>query len=281
MASRESYINLTCRSHLLPNQAHPQVLGARALWGRCSPSAVRFSQSPAPHAQGPRAPAWAGMSSGTVAQAAGPGLWPCRVPGHRHTAGAQRVRQPALGCGLAGAPGEGGLRTMAGVGAGVLQGTAKRQRARGSCLSEVCGACPPAPAVGGEERELADTTRLLQAEADFEKTVFDRLHILLQTQEEHGAEGGRVSLGLGLPAGSSGAFQNQPPARTAGPGKRGGGRGAAHELQRQPLVGPTVRPGDQGPDQPLAPRGHSFIAEVSPQARQGGEGGRHHAVHPA
>ena len=57
--------------------------------------------------------------------------------------------------------------------------------------------------------------------------------------------------------------------------------GAAHKLQRQPLVGPTVTPGDQGSDQPLAPWGHSSIAEVSPQARQGGEGGRHHAVHPA
>ena len=33
MAPRESYINLTCKSHLLPNQAHPQVLGACALWG--------------------------------------------------------------------------------------------------------------------------------------------------------------------------------------------------------------------------------------------------------
>ena len=33
-------------------------------------------------------------------------------------------------------------------------------------------------------------------------------------------------------------------------------------------------------DQPLAPRGHSSIAEVSPQVLQGGEGRHHHAVHP-
>lgn len=66
-------------------------------------------------------------------------------------------------------------------GVGVLQSIAKHQRDRGSCLSKACGACSAAPAVGGEERELADTTRLLQAEADFEKTVFERLHTLLQT----------------------------------------------------------------------------------------------------
>lgn len=54
MAPRESYINLTCKSHLLPNQAGPQVLGARFLWGGIAqPSAVCFSKSPARHGQGP------------------------------------------------------------------------------------------------------------------------------------------------------------------------------------------------------------------------------------
>ena len=54
--------------------------------------------------------------------------------------------------------------------------------------------------------------------------------------------------------------------------------GAAHEVQPQPLAGLTVIPGDQGTDQPLAPRGHRSIAEVSPQVLQGGEGRHYHAV---
>lgn len=100
-----------------------------------------------------------------------------------HTAGAQRVHHPGPVCparlsprqlapgavALQGLPGKGGSGRWRG--AGVLQSIAKRQQDRGSCLSEACGACSAAPAVGGEERELAHTTRLLQAEADFEKTV--------------------------------------------------------------------------------------------------------------
>lgn len=90
-------------------------------------------------------PPWAPMASKAAAQAIGPG-----------------------GCGRAGAPGEAGLTMMAGW--GLLQSIAKHQRDWGSCLSEACGACSAAPAAG-EERALADTTHLLQAEADFEKTV--------------------------------------------------------------------------------------------------------------
>lgn len=110
MAPREPCLNLTCKSHLLPNQAHPQVLGALSLGSHCSVLSCVLHQEPGSSltgSHGHQHTARAQHTTGAQCEHHPGPLWLARLP----------PRQSALGAvAVQGLPGKRGSRRWRGWG---------------------------------------------------------------------------------------------------------------------------------------------------------------------